>query len=706
MFEGKRLNILAVALATVALAGIASGQDFVNGSFETGDLTGWTTDYAMVTGYIEGGDPIGYTYPTDGSYFAFNPGILFQTVPVAGGTHLTADFNWRDTYQGKMTVTLYNTSSSPTIDEDFIKGYADGAVYKRSRAWYNMTDWRNAQVDLTSEGYVTLVAHAEGGSMALDDCSLSIQPTPAPQQPRVTTVEVIAANGSTLQQNNNCQVNQRVVRTSDDVFAIITPETHSPLYEQQWQLVKRNGGSWDVVATGQQGPAVNYIWVSPDETLHVLGYPNNINPDGKHHLTMWTGQWDANTESITMTPQEVPDMAPANHMLPRLMAGGDTKGHLVVSSTYDYAVGNMTHYYAIYDANTKQWTATNSMVKDTMYTYNWFFPHEDGQGVTYVNPRTGLYSYFGYTSPPYSEDWGGIPHYGLCLNQTRLWRTDNLATTVPQTLFTETIEPSYPGEFVFNFPLDAYQDQLGRIFVISSRVGGGYGTATDDVQDFHYWLKVLSPDGTLLHDMQLPDPTNRYAWDTADAYKMFQDATGKFWLLCGHDATLRSAGYDGVTIGDPIQLDFGYDQLWWNISIANSRSGNGLSNTIDLTFAARPNPYNWPGDNNSLEYLYAQIEIPEIGPGDCDRDGDVDNVDFGALYGSFTGPENGGSAMYWSNGDFDLDGDVDNVDFGVLYGNYTGPLAGGTHFGVTPEPGTWALVAIGSVAMRRGRRKV
>jgi len=174
--------------------------------------------------------------------------------------------------------------------------------------------------------------------------------------------------------------------------------------------------------------------------------------------------------------------------------------------------------------------------------------------------------------------------------------------------------------------------------VISSRIGGGWGTATDEVQDFHYWLKVLSHDGRVLDDIQLPDP-ERYDWDTADSYKMFQDATGQFWLLSGHDATLRCAGDDGVTIGDPIQLSFGeLEQLWWNISIANSRSGNELSNTIDLTFAGVPDPYDWPGHNLSETYYYASIEIPEVLDGDADRDGDVDNVDFGMLYGAFTGP--------------------------------------------------------------------
>jgi len=89
--------------------------------------------------------------------------------------------------------------------------------------------------------------------------------------------------------------------------------------------------------------------------------------------------------------------------------------------------------------------------------------------------------------------------------------------------------------------------------------------------------------------------------------------------------------------------------------------------------------------------------------GDADYDGDVDNVDFGRLYGAFTGP--GSSGKTWENGDFDDDGDVDNVDFGTLYGNYTGPLAGGMDLQVTPEPATLILLGLSGAALLRRRSR-
>jgi len=59
----------------------------------------------------------------------------------------------------------------------------------------------------------------------------------------------------------------------------------------------------------------------------------------------------------------------------------------------------------------------------------------------------------------------------------------------------------------------------------------------------------------------------------------------------------------------------------------------------------------------------------------------------------------------WLQGDFDGDGDVDNVDFGALYGNYTGPSASGMDLQVTPEPATLALLGIAGMATLHRRRK-
>jgi|GEM_PF-6052660 len=58
----------------------------------------------------------------------------------------------------------------------------------------------------------------------------------------------------------------------------------------------------------------------------------------------------------------------------------------------------------------------------------------------------------------------------------------------------------------------------------------------------------------------------------------------------------------------------------------------------------------------------------------------------------------------WSDGDFDGDGDVDNVDFGNLYGNYTGSLAGGMDLQAIPEPLTLVLLGCGCCLVLKQRQ--
>jgi hypothetical protein len=81
-------------------------------------------------------------------------------------------------------------------------------------------------------------------------------------------------------------------------------------------------------------------------------------------------------------------------------------------------------------------------------------------------------------------------------------------------------------------------------------------------------------------------------------------------------------------------------------------------------------------------------------PGDANLDGRVDINDLTIVlshYGQSTG-------MSWSTGDFIGDGTVDINDLTIVLANYN-RTAGAAALAAVPEPGTWALLAAGLVAL-------
>jgi len=183
--------------------------------------------------------------------------------------------------------------------------------------------------------------------------------------------------------------------------------------------------------------------------------------------------------------------------------------------------------------------------------------------------------------------------------------------------------------------------------------------------------------------------------DATDVYNLAGKHVNHEGTSFGTPFDLQTLADDPMVVGEQVDLS--------EINYVRIVDIPGSGDFLDAASPANPIYdawWTWGSGGVDLEAIGA---LHQGIAGDTDWDGDVDNVDFGALYGSFTGPE--GAGMTWQQGNFDYDGDVDNVDFGTLYGCYTGPLAGGAFDGaIVPEPvtvGVLVLAAAGALIRRR-----
>ncbi|MFA7585019.1 MAG: autotransporter domain-containing protein [Novosphingobium sp.] len=118
------LLTLAVTASATALAGAAHGQTFVNGSFETGDLTGWTSG----GGYWYGG-----AYPVPQDYL---PGGMSFDASVQNNTITTAGFDprtdnvLRNVYAGNHSAQVNNQFQdySVSVLSQRVNGYNNNLI--------------------------------------------------------------------------------------------------------------------------------------------------------------------------------------------------------------------------------------------------------------------------------------------------------------------------------------------------------------------------------------------------------------------------------------------------------------------------------------------------------------------------------------------------------------------------------------------------
>ncbi len=150
-------------------------------------------------------------------------------------------------------------------------------------------------------------------------------------------------------------------------------------------------------------------------------------------------------------------------------------------------------------------------------------------------------------------------------------------------------KPTDQFPYVFlNAQKDAYQDTEGYMHILY----GLQGSSTLGAYVSRH--AILSPEGEILNDVQLPEDLGGFA-------RIFQDTGGRFYIL-GSSGLLYPAGGDGVTLGTPIEIDLqGYEVEYSGYGISVPRTGTPISNFLDVVF---------PSDGET-KWIYFQIPLPE-----------------------------------------------------------------------------------------------
>jgi hypothetical protein len=359
----------------------------------------------------------------------------------------------------------------------------------------------------------------------------------------------------------------RIVRTQDGVFTAYT-EQGSGHFGRVWHLAWRQAdGTWRSVAEGVAGKDPVNLLASPDGTLHIVGWPNQLG-------TIWSGK--PKNGQIKMTLETIPGVAYSNW--PYGSAGIDLKGNLCVLSSVGGEKPGGEFKWACYLAEQQQWISKTTHL-DYRYCYTYLFPGPGGQ-LTLISNRDVLWSALGYTQP--------ADVFEYVFNAVGMWHTDDIAASaLTRTLFLEE-PPTETDRYVFlDAQEDAYLDTAGNVHILYRKLGGSTLN-----QDENHHL-VTSPQGEVLADVLLPAELGGFV-------RIFQDAGGQFYLL-GSSGVLYPAGHDGLSLGQAINIDLGsYVVEYSGFGISVPRTGTPLSNVLDVVFPS----------GGGTQWIYFQLQLP------------------------------------------------------------------------------------------------
>jgi hypothetical protein len=408
-----------------------------------------------------------------------------------------------------------------------------------------------------------------------EDAITTITTTPFPPTPTVeplfyqTEIEVVTSNAVTGDGGNSWGGHQtRIVHTQDGIFTAFTVEGSGYL-NREWRLAKRQtDGTWAIIAEGESGREPVNLLASPDGTLNIIGWPNGS-------ATIWSGKPE--NGALEMTASSIPNQLSGNW--PYNSAGIDAKGNLCVLSSEGGEKPGGRFYLACYLPSQEQWV-TQTTALDFRFCYTFVFPDIKGQ-LALVSTRDVRWEALDYKKPSGKFDY--------VYNAFGFWQTNDISKTpLKQIYFHEELPTTqYPAP-ILNAQDDAYLDTNGNMHII-------YHIQGESTQGA--WISrhaIISLDGNLLSDVQLPKDTGRFS-------RIFQDQEGQFYLL-GSSGNLYPLGLDGLQIDTPIRLNLGGNQVEYSgFGVSAPRTGTSLSNVIDIVFPSA----------NGTKWLYFQIDFSE-----------------------------------------------------------------------------------------------
>lgn len=396
----------------------------------------------------------------------------------------------------------------------------------------------------------------------------SIPPIPT-VEPLVhqTRIEVVTNNAVTGNGGNSWGGHQtRIVHTQDGIFTAYTVEGGDYL-NREWRLAKRQtDGKWVIIAEGESGREPVNLLASPDGTLNIIGWPNGS-------ATIWSGKPE--NGALEMTASRIPNQLNGNW--PYNSAGIDANGNLCVLSSEGGEQPGGRFYLACYLPSKGKWVTQTSTL-DFRFCYTYVFPATEGQ-LSLVSTRDVRWEALGYKKPSGKFDY--------VFNALGYWRTDDISKTLPKRIYFQEEKPTtqYPAP-ILKAQEDAYIDTKGQMHIIYHIQGESTRGA---------WISrhvIISPDGQLINDVQLPDAAG-------DFLRIFQDQEGQFYLL-GSSGNLYPMGLDGLQIDKPIRLNLGGNQVEYSgFGVSVPRTGTPLSNVIDVVFPSA----------NGTKWIYFQLDF-------------------------------------------------------------------------------------------------